>query len=120
MTSDMMSPPAPGRKRASYLDKMPQKAGPGPSQIQILAESGRKLASRSERIRRESLLSDSNEHDDSDRISDEQLHSVFHSYAKVSSTATHPTLNVMQFSTIWRLITGERGNLFQEMKIFNQ
>lgn len=116
----MMSPP-PARKRASYLDKMPQKAEAGPSQIQMLADSGRKLASRSERIRRESLVVDNTEeNDDSDKISDEQLHAVFHSYAKDVGTAGHPTLNVMQFSTIWRMITGERGNLFQEMKIFNQ
>lgn len=117
----MMSPPPPMRKRGSYLDRMPQKPEPGPSQIQLMAESGRKLASRSERIRRESLVVDQEpELDDSSIISDEQLNSVFHAYAKESGTADYPTLNVMQFSTIWRLITGERGNLFQEMKIFNQ
>ena len=85
-----------------------------------MAESGRKLASRSERIRRESLVANETEVDDSDRISDDQLNSLFHSYAKAAAEADEPTLNVMQFSTIWRLVTGERGNLFQEMKIFNQ
>ena len=26
----------------------------------------------------------------------------------------------MQFSTVWRLVTGEKGNLFQEMQMFNR
>ena len=92
---------------------------PGPSQIRLISESGRKLASRSERIRRESLVLDETVEDSTEKITDEQLNTIFNSYAKESGTVDYPTLNVMQFSTIWRLITGERGNLFQEMKIFN-
>lgn len=26
----------------------------------------------------------------------------------------------MQFSTIWRMVTGDRGNLFKEMQMFNK
>jgi hypothetical protein len=29
-------------------------------------------------------------------------------------------INVMQFSSLWRIATGERGNLFKEMQMFNQ
>jgi len=27
---------------------------------------------------------------------------------------------VMQFSMIWRLVTGEKGNLYKEMQMFNR
>jgi len=43
-----------------------------------------------------------------------------------ASTVTAPldepklSLNVMQFSTIWRLLTGDKGNLFKEMQIFHK
>jgi len=30
------------------------------------------------------------------------------------------TINAMQFSTIWRLITEEKGNLFKEMQMFKK
>jgi hypothetical protein len=116
----MMSPAPTRFKRGSARSSFAEPAVAARSQIALIAESGRKLASRSERIRRESLVMDRPYKDDSDEISDEQLDAVFSSYAKESGTAAYPTLNVMQFSTIWRLITGERGNLFQEMKIFNQ
>ncbi len=92
-----------------------------PVHTSVLHFDGRKLASRSERARRESLTQevvDPNE--GRPEITDEQIDRVFHAYAKVTGTVSFPTLNVMQFSTIWRLITGVRGNLFQEMKIFNQ
>ena len=29
-------------------------------------------------------------------------------------------INVMLFSTIWRMVSMERGNLFKEMKMFNK
>ena len=29
-------------------------------------------------------------------------------------------LNAIQLSTIWRLVTGEKGNLFKEMKLFQK
>jgi hypothetical protein len=29
-------------------------------------------------------------------------------------------INAMQFSTIWRKITGEKGNLFKEMQMFKK
>ena len=37
-----------------------------------------------------------------------------------ASDSTELTLNVMQFSSIWRLLTGNKGNLFQEMQIFHK
>eukprot|EP01035_Chromulina_nebulosa_P017325 gene17325-22867_t len=38
----------------------------------------------------------------------------------VKKTADGEYINVMQFSTIWRMVTGERGNLFKEMQMFNK
>lgn len=46
------------------------------------------------------------------------LAKVFNAYAKKSED-DEGYINVMQFSTIWRLATGVKGNLFKEMKIFN-
>jgi hypothetical protein len=48
------------------------------------------------------------------------LAKVFNAYAKHSDEDDGVGyINVMQFSTIWRLATGVKGNLFKEMKIFN-
>jgi hypothetical protein len=49
----------------------------------------------------------------------QDLKKVFDSYAKTADDGNN-YINVMQFSTIWRLATGVKGNLFKEMKIFNQ
>ena len=53
---------------------------------------------------------------------DEQLSSFFHSYARVIEgfEDNEPLLTPVQFSSILRLVTGEKGNLFSEMKTFNE
>ena len=61
-------------------------------------------------------------HDDSDlpsieSVSDDDLRSFFEAFARRSSTGT---INPLQFSTIWRMLTGDKGNLFQEMKLFHK
>jgi len=47
------------------------------------------------------------------------LAKVFSFYIKVSDTG-EKFINVMNFCTIWRMVTGERGNLMQEMQMFNR
>lgn len=49
----------------------------------------------------------------------EQLKQFFKFYAKRTEDGL-VFINVMLFSTIWRMITGERGNLFKEMQMFNK
>lgn len=44
---------------------------------------------------------------------------LYESYVKVTDEG-RKYINVMQFSTVWRLVTGEKGNLFQEMQMFNR
>jgi Ca2+-binding EF-hand superfamily protein len=38
---------------------------------------------------------------------------------KSNDEGGEPYINVMNFCTIWRMITGNRGNLMEEMQIFN-
>lgn len=109
------APPAPRGGPNRYLS---DSSIGSPAHASVLHFDGRKLASRSERARRESLTQEAvDPNEGRPEITDEQIDRVFHAYAKVTGTVSFPTLNVMQFSTIWRLITGVRGNLFQEMKI---
>jgi hypothetical protein len=53
---------------------------------------------------------------------DEQLSRFFRSYARVIDgfEDNEPLLTPVQFSSILRLVTGEKGNLFSEMKTFNK
>jgi len=49
----------------------------------------------------------------------DDLGNVFGFYMKNSEEGGEPYINVMNFCTIWRMITGNRGNLMEEMQIFN-
>lgn len=51
-------------------------------------------------------------HDDEAGVAD--LHRIFLKYAKGDF------VNAMQFSSIFRLITGEKGNLYKEMQTFKR
>jgi len=50
---------------------------------------------------------------------EEDLIKVFSFYVKISD-AGERFINVMNFCTIWRMVTGQKGNLMLEMQIFNQ
>lgn len=52
-------------------------------------------------------------------VTDADFERLFFSYARQGSNGVF-TLNPMMFSTIWRLITGEKGNLFREMQTFQK
>lgn len=82
-----------------------------------LKDMGRKLGTKSERLEKEA----SRRHVviEETVTTDEQLARCFHSYARRVDD-NEPSLNPMQFSTIWRLITGEKGNLFKEMQMFQK
>jgi hypothetical protein len=78
---------------------------------------GRKLGTKSERLQKEAsrgkiVIEDT-------LTTDEQILRCFNSYAR-RVDGREPSLNPMQFSTIWRLITGEKGNLFKEMQMFQK
>ena len=82
-----------------------------------LKDLGRKLGTKAERIEREREAS---RVDVQDTVTTEdQMQRCFNSYARRVDSA-EPSLNPMQFSTIWRLITGEKGNLFKEMQMFQK
>lgn len=52
-----------------------------------------------------------------DSIRDEDIAKVFNAYSRRSTTGT---IMPKQFSTIWRMLTGDKGNLFQEMELFHK
>jgi hypothetical protein len=49
----------------------------------------------------------------------EDLSTFYQVYAKDIGDGNY-YINVMLFSTIWRMVTGERGNLYKEMQMFNK
>ena len=82
-----------------------------------LKDLGRKLGTKAERIEREREASRVTVQDTI--TTEDQMQRCFNSYARRVEGA-EPSLNPMQFSTIWRLITGEKGNLFKEMQMFQK
>jgi hypothetical protein len=78
--------------------------------------SGRKLATRKERMQLERLRSlqirDT-------IVTDEEFEVVFKSYATSNQDGVL-VLRPVHFSAIWRLVTGEKGNLFKEMQNFQR
>lgn len=54
-----------------------------------------------------------------DKNYESDIAKLYESYVKVTDEGRQ-YINVMQFSTIWRLVTGDKGNLFQEMQMFNR
>lgn len=62
-------------------------------------------------------------HQDPDELlecaSESDLAKVFSFYIKVTDQG-EKFINVMNFCTIWRMVTGEKGNLMVEMQMFNK
>lgn len=57
----------------------------------------------------------------SNAMTDEDLLRLFEAYSTLTSDpASKGLMNVMQFSTIWRLLSGDKRNLFKEMQMFNK
>lgn len=51
---------------------------------------------------------------------EQDLAKVFSFYIKINPDSGERFINVMNFCTIWRMVTGEKGNLLQEMQVFNK
>ncbi len=83
-------------------------------------DPNRKLTTRTEHLAREELrrLQESSVEESS--VTDEDLLKVFEAYARKEENGKPAALNPMQFSTIWRLLSGDKGNLFKEMQMFNK
>lgn len=79
--------------------------------------SGRKLATRKERMQLERLRSQQiRDHS----VTAEEFEKVFSAYAAVHEVANIPALKPVHFSAIWRMVSGEKGNLFKEMQSFQK
>ena len=51
---------------------------------------------------------------------EEDLANIFNFYKKKNQEGGADFINVMNFCTIWRMVTGEKGNLMKEMQVFNR
>ncbi len=56
---------------------------------------------------------------------EDDIRKVFHSYAKslsdiASKSSAGEFLNPMQFATVYRLVSGQKGNLYKEMQMFQK
>eukprot|EP00603_Paraphysomonas_imperforata_P000380 CAMPEP_0114425046 /NCGR_PEP_ID=MMETSP0103-20121206/7024_1 /TAXON_ID=37642 ORGANISM="Paraphysomonas imperforata, Strain PA2" /NCGR_SAMPLE_ID=MMETSP0103 /ASSEMBLY_ACC=CAM_ASM_000201 /LENGTH=917 /DNA_ID=CAMNT_0001593851 /DNA_START=18 /DNA_END=2771 /DNA_ORIENTATION=- len=122
-------PMSPGKDRRSSLvtDRVNSFSGGGgrrgrPSMERRAshADANRKLGTVKERLQADELRRHQEELHS--YTTDEQLARFFHSYARVIDgfEDNEPLLTPVQFSSILRLVTGEKGNLFSEMKTFNK
>ena len=50
---------------------------------------------------------------------EEDLDKIFGFYKRTNPEGGADFINVMNFCTIWRMVTGEKGNLMREMQVFN-
>ena len=51
---------------------------------------------------------------------EEDLTNIFNFYKKKDESGGADFVSVMNFCTIWRMVTGEKGNLMREMQVFNK
>ncbi len=50
---------------------------------------------------------------------EEDLQNIFRFYKRRNQEGGADFINVMNFCTIWRMVTGDKGNLMREMQVFN-
>ena len=125
--NSISSPVISVRGRGASLDRRVQSfAGvsnsrPSMERKSSFADPGRKLGTIKERLNEEARRAEalSEQHT---MTTDEQLARFFDSYARAIDgfEDNEPLLTPVQFSSILRLVTGEKGNLFSEMKTFNK
>jgi hypothetical protein len=106
---------------ASSVSSAGAGAGGGPARAlprrNSLKDLGRKLGTKAERMQRE--RDQNSVHSEESVTTEDQMRRCFDSYARKVDD-NEASLNPMQFSTILRLITGEKGNLFKEMQMFQK
>ena len=64
------------------------------------------------------MIEDDYDDDHGPAVSPEDVRGVFLAHAKVGGDGKR-YINVMQFSGLWRRASGQKGNLFKEMQMFN-
>ena len=75
-------------------------------------------AEEKESIRLARRLSRKYKLDSNKPATDDDLRALYRIFTKQMETSE--SLNPIQLSTIWRIVTGEKGNLFKEMELFSQ
>lgn len=87
----------------------------GRSRAATLHSQGRKLATRAERLEAERRAAESRVQETI--VTDAEMGQVFAAYSRMNSQGVR-TIIPLHFSTIWRLVSGDKGNLFSEMQTF--
>mmetsp|Transcript_14187 Transcript_14187/g.26565 ORF Transcript_14187/g.26565 Transcript_14187/m.26565 type:complete len:1074 (+) Transcript_14187:43-3264(+) len=82
-----------------------------------MRSQGRKIASRRSRLENE--RKQANMASEPITVSDNEMISIYKSYCRRNAIGAEG-VNALQFSVVWRLVSGEKGNLFREMQIFHR
>jgi hypothetical protein len=80
-----------------------------------MRSQGRKLATRAERLEAERHAAESRVQ--ATIVTEAEMSQVFAAYSRVNAQGKR-TIIPLHFSTIWRLVSGDKGNLFAEMQTF--
>lgn len=89
----------------------------GRQRAATLRSQGRKLATRQDRLEAERRAAESRVQDTI--VTDAEMSQVFGAYSRVNSDKKR-TIIPLHFSIIWRLVSGDKGNLFAEMQMFQK
>ena len=87
----------------------------GRQRAATLRSQGRKLMTRRERLEAEQRAAQ--QRVQSTIVTEEEMRQVFEAYSRVNASGKR-TIIPLHFSTIWRLVSGDKGNLFAEMQTF--
>jgi hypothetical protein len=82
-----------------------------------MRSQGRKIASRRSRLENE--RKQAKVQAEPITVTDDEMISIYKSYCRGNSIGSEG-VNALQFSVVWRLVSGEKGNLFREMQIFHR
>lgn len=82
-----------------------------------MRSQGRKIASRKSRLENERKMA--NKKLEPIIVTDDEMAQIYKAYCRKNDIGVEG-LNAMQFSTVWRLVSEEKGNLFREMQMFQR
>eukprot|EP00602_Paraphysomonas_sp_CaronLab_P002046 CAMPEP_0185025022 /NCGR_PEP_ID=MMETSP1103-20130426/8142_1 /TAXON_ID=36769 /ORGANISM="Paraphysomonas bandaiensis, Strain Caron Lab Isolate" /LENGTH=1076 /DNA_ID=CAMNT_0027558133 /DNA_START=70 /DNA_END=3300 /DNA_ORIENTATION=- len=78
---------------------------------------GRKMKTRQERLEEERKAAEKSVHDTI--VTPAEMASIFNAYSRVDPSGKR-VIQPLHFSTIWRLVSADKGNLFKEMQMFQK
>jgi hypothetical protein len=84
-----------------------------------MRSQGRKIATRKSRLENERKQAQANQFLEPITATEAEMSSIYKSYCRGNNIGSEG-LTALQFSAVWRLLSGEKGNLFREMQMFQR